>query len=193
LTSILIDDDLLLRTYKPEDAAELFRCVDRSREHLRPFLNWVDLTTRAEHSLHFIQTSIAQQNAGEAMAMGIFLQQEHLLVGGIGMHHWHQDQRRAQIGYWISKEYAGRGLMARSAERFVDFLFRKVGLNKVEIHSLPHNVRSLALAQRLGAKVEGRIRQSYLSQGKLEDIVILGILRSEWEALHGPIGKGSSY
>jgi ribosomal-protein-serine acetyltransferase len=192
VTSILIDDDLLLRSYKPEDAAELFRCVDTSRAHLRPFLNWVDHTTKVEHSLQFIQMSIAQQAAGEAMALGIFLQQERVLIGGIGMHHWHQDQKRAQIGYWITKEHAQRGLMTRSAERFVDFLFRKVGLNKVEIHSLPHNAPSLAIAHRLGAQMEGRIRQSYLSHGKLEDIVVLGVLRTEWEAMHGPASKASS-
>lgn len=125
------------------------------------------------------------------MALGIFLQQERALIGGIGMHHWHQDQKRAQIGYWISKDYAGKGLMTRSAERFVDFLFRKAGLNKVEIHSLPHNAASLAIAHRLGAKMEGRIRQSYVNQGKLEDIVVLGVLRCEWEAMHGPSSKSA--
>jgi ribosomal-protein-serine acetyltransferase len=192
MTSILIDDDLLLRTYKTEDAAELFRCVDTSRAHLRPFLNWVDHTTKAEHSLQFIQMSIAQQAAGEGMALGIFLQQERALIGGIGLHHWHQDQKRAQIGYWISKDHAGKGLMTRCADRFVDFLFRKLGLNKVEIHSLPHNAPSLAIAHRLGAQMEGRIRQSYMSHGKLEDIVVLGILRTEWEAMHGPASKAAS-
>jgi ribosomal-protein-serine acetyltransferase len=128
--------------------------------------------------------SAAQQAAGEAMALGIFLQQERRLIGGIGMHNCNQDQKRAQIGYWITKECEGRGLMHRSAERFVDFLFRKVGLNKVEIHMLPYNTRSIALAERLGATVEGRIRQSYLTNGRLEDIIVTGILRKEWEASH---------
>ena len=185
MTSILINDDLLLRSYKPEDAHELFRCVDGSREHLRPFLNWVDHTTRVEHSLQFIQMSIAQQTAGEGMALGIYLQQERRLVGGIGMHQYNRDQKRAQIGYWMASDYCGKGLMSRSAERFVDFLFRKLGLNKIEIHSLPENKRSLALAQRLGARQEGCIRQSYLRFGKLEDIIITGILRREWDELHG--------
>ena len=185
MTSILINDDLLLRSYKPEDAPELFRCVDGSRAHLRPFLNWVDHTTRVEHSLQFIQMSIAQQAAGEGMALGIYLQQERKLIGGIGMHQYNRDQKRAQIGYWMSDKFCGKGLMSRSAERFVDFLFRKVDLNKIEIHSLPENTRSLALAQRLGARQEGHIRQSYLRFGKLEDIIITGILRQEWEELHG--------
>lgn len=184
MISILIDDDLLLRSYKPEDAADLFRCVDRSRQHLRPFLNWVDQTTQVEHSLQFIQMSLAQQNAGEGLALGIFLQQEPRLIGGIGLHHWHQAEQRAQIGYWIAKEFEGRGLMTRSARRLVEFAFRKLGLNKVEIHCLARNTRSLALARRLGFQTEGCIRQSYRSvAGALEDVIISGMLRQEWEAL----------
>jgi ribosomal-protein-serine acetyltransferase len=184
LTSILIDDDLLLRSYKPEDAPELFRCVNESRAHLRPFLNWVDATTKTEHSLQFIQSAIAQQAAGEAMALGIFLQRERQLIGGIGMHHWNHDLKRAQVGYWIAKEYEGKGLMYRSAIRFMDFLFRKVGLNKVEMRIVSYNTRSLALAASLGTMTEGRIRQSLKVAGKLEDVIVAGILRNEWEALH---------
>ncbi len=183
MTSILIDDDLLLRSYKPEDAPELFRCINESRTHLRPYLNWVDGTTKMEHSLQFIQTAIAQQATGEAMALGIFLQEGRQLIGGIGMHHWNHDLKRAQVGYWIARECEGRGLMYRSAHRFLDFLFRKVGLNKVEMHIVPYNKRSLVLATRLGAKQEGCIRQSLRVAGKLEDVIVAGILRSEWETL----------
>ncbi|MBS1616861.1 MAG: GNAT family N-acetyltransferase, partial [Bacteroidetes bacterium] len=182
MTSILIDDDLLLRSYKLEDAADLFHCVDLSRAHLRPFLNWVDHTTQVAHSLQFIQSSLAQQNAGEALSLGIFLQQEHCLIGGIGLHHWHQDEKRAQIGYWVAKEFEGRGFMTRSASRLVDFAFQKLGLNKVEIHCLSRNSRSLALAHRLGFQTEGCIRQSYRSvAGALEDVVVSGMLRDEWK------------
>jgi ribosomal-protein-serine acetyltransferase len=184
LTSILIDNDLLLRSYKPEDAPELFRCINESRAHLRPYLGWVDATTKPEHSLQFIQSAIAQQAVGEAMALGIFLQQERQLIGGIGMHNWSHELKRAQVGYWISKEAEGRGFMHRSAVRFLDFLFRKVGLNKVEMHVVPHNKRSLELAVRLGAKTEGCIRQSLKIGGRLEDVLVMGILRSEWETLH---------
>jgi len=181
--SILIDNDLLLRSHKPEDAAELFNCIEGSREHLRPFLNWVDHTTRVEHSLHFIQMAANQLNNGDGMALGIYLQESRTLIGGIGMHNYQPELGRAQIGYWISKQFEGRGLMIRSTHRFIDFLFQRLQLNKIEIHCLPQNTRSLELAHRLGAIEEGRIRMSYLRNGELEDIIINGILRSEWEAL----------
>ena len=184
MTSILIDDDLLLRSYKPEDAAELFRCINQSRAHLRTFLAWVDGTTRQEHSLQFIQDAIAQQAAGQGLALGIFLQQERTLIGGIGMHKWNHDLKLAQVGYWIVKDYEGKGLMYRSALRFLDFLFHKIGLNKVEMHIVPQNTRSIALAGQLGAKTEGVIRQSLRIGGRLEDVIVTGILYTEWEQMH---------
>ena len=66
--------------------------------------------------------------------------------------------------------------------RFVDFLFNKVSLNKIEIRFIPHNTRSAKVAERLGCKVEGILRQSYLKDGKLEDLVVTGLLKSEWVA-----------
>ena len=179
MTSILIDDDLLLRSYRPEDAPELFRVVQESREHLRPFLNWVDGTTKPEHSLQFIQNAQVQQNAQQALPLGIFLNQREL-IGGIGLHSWDHSLARGQMGYWIAGPHEGAGLMSRSAVRFIDFLFKRLDLNKLEMHIVPHNTRSLALAARLGAVNEGTIRQSIKVNGLLEDVIVTGILKSEW-------------
>lgn len=181
MVSILVDEEIQLRTYTPDDAAELFRCINGSRGHLRPYLSWVDTTTRPEHSLQFIQNAQAQQNNQEAMAMGIFRNQREL-IGGIGMHQWDHYLRKAQVGYWIAKDYEGKGIMLRCATRFIDFLFDKLDLNKVEMHLLPQNTRSAALTQKLGAKVEGVLRQSIKVNGRLEDVVVTGILRSEWKS-----------
>lgn len=179
MVSILIDDDILLRTYQLDDNQELFIAIDESRQHLRPWLNWVDNTTKPEHSLHFIQHSLHQLHAQEGIALGIF--HKRAIIGGIGMHHWDQTISKAQLGYWISKAYEGKGIINTCMTRFIDFLFEKVGLNKLEIHFITNNQRSARVAEKLGFKVEGVIRESSLRNGILEDIVVTGLLRSEWQ------------
>ena len=181
MTSILIDDDFVLRSFLPEDAQALFQCVDESRAKLRPWLNWVDQTTRPEHSLEFIKMVSAWKEAGNGFVLGIFTSADNKVVGVIGMNSYVADQSRAQLGYWIHPSFEGQGLMYRAAQRFIDFLFARLRLNKVEIRMVSENLRSAALAARLGAKVEGCIRASYLSGGVLHDMLITGILRSEWE------------
>lgn len=181
MVSILIDDDVLLRTYQLEDAPELFKAVDNSRAHLRKWLAWVDSTTRPEHSQQFIQQSLAAQNKQEALALGIFYKQE--LIGGIGMHAWDHTLKKAQIGYWIKKEYEGKGIVSSCLVRFVDFLFEKVGLNKIEIQFLAENQRSAMVAERLGCKIEGILRDGTIMNGNFKDIVLSGLLKREWKGI----------
>ncbi|MBN9483434.1 MAG: hypothetical protein BGO70_13210 [Bacteroidetes bacterium 43-93] len=179
MVSILIDDSLLLRSYQLEDAAELFRSVNESRAHLRPWLVWVDATQKQEHSMQFIQQSLVQQHNQEALALGIFHNRK--IIGGIGMHHWDHVLEKAQLGYWISKEFEGRGIIHRCMLRFIDFLFDKVNLNKIELHFIPANKRSAAVAERLGFKIEGIIRDSYVQNGRFTDLVVTGLLKAEWK------------
>lgn len=181
MVSIIIDNNILLRTYQADDAQELFNAVGNSRKHLHPWLDWVDKTTKVEHSMQFIKQSLHQLHTQEALALGIFYNDR--IIGGIGMHHWEQQTKRAQIGYWISQEYEGRGIINKCLQRFVDFLFEKIGLNKIEIHFVPANKRSARVAERIGARIEGLIRQSVIRNGALEDIVIAGLLKTEWKPL----------
>ena len=179
MVSILIDDELLLRSFQPDDAPELFRMVDASRQHLRHWLNWVDPTTKPEHSLQFIQQSLQQLNSQEAIALGIFKKQH--IIGGIGMHNWDHKLRKAMLGYWIDKEHEGKGIVQQCMYRFINFLFEKTDLNKLEIHFVPANTRSAVVAEKLGFKTEGILRQSHLRNGMLEDIVVTGLLKGEWK------------
>ncbi len=179
MVSILIDNDTLLRSYELEDANNLFSAVDKSRQHLRHWLNWVDKTTKPEHTLQFLQQAMQQQHSQEGLALGIFYKRK--IIGGIGMHHWDHTIKKAQLGYWISKEYEGKGIIHECLLRFIDFLFNKVGLNKVEVHFIPENTRSSKVAESLGFKIEGIIRQSHYHNGGLEDIIIAGLLKTEWK------------
>jgi ribosomal-protein-serine acetyltransferase len=179
VVSILIDDNLLLRSFQPDDAPSLFKAVDESRAHLRPWLRWVDATTKQEHIQQFIQRTQQQLHNQSALELGIFLDRQ--IIGGIGMHDWDHMLKKAQLGYWIKKEYEGKGIIMKSITRLIDFLFEKPGMNKLEIHYMPSNVRSGAIAERLNFKIEGIIRQSYFFNGKLEDLIIAGLLKTEWK------------
>jgi ribosomal-protein-serine acetyltransferase len=178
---LIIDEHLLLRTYKTEDAENLFHAVNNSRAHLRPWLDWVNKTTRPEHSLRFIQDSLHDIHTQQSMAMGIF--HSGNLIGGIGMHKWDQDLKIAQAGYWLTKEYERKGIITQSLIKFIDYLFDHLGLNKIEIRFVVGNKRSAKVAERLNCKVEGIIRQSFMLNGKPEDLVITGLLRNEWKQL----------
>lgn len=178
MVSITVNNDILLRSWLPHDAGALFVAVNNSRQHLSPWLNWVQQTTKPEHSLQFIKSSQQALDNQESLALGIFFDGE--VIGGVGMHQWNHLVKKAQIGYWISKEFEGKGIVNASLKVFIHFLFEKTGLNKIEIHFSPGNKRSARVAEHLGAKIEGVIRESAVRNGTIEDVIITGILKSEW-------------
>ena len=180
MATIDIDPQIQIRSYQPEDAAELFEAISASRAHLHPWLDWVDKTTKPEHSQQFIRQALQEAHEQRSQSLGIFY--DGRIIGGIGMHEWHQPTRRAQVGYWITKEYEGKGIIYKCLSAFITYLFDKVGLNKIEIHFIPANTRSAKVAERLGCKVEGVIRQSVLRNGVPQDMVVAGVLRGEWKS-----------
>jgi ribosomal-protein-serine acetyltransferase len=179
LASIQINEQLLLRAFEVDEFQQLFDAIHASRQHLTPWLNWVAKTTRAEHSLEFIQQAQQQRHNQEALALGIFL--NNTIIGGVGMHDWNQQTGVAQIGYWISKDYEGKGIVKASVRGLVAYLFGTIGLNKIEIHFVPANKRSAVIAEQLGFRVEGVLRQRVLRNGMLEDLVVTGLLKEEWK------------
>ncbi|MFD1825824.1 GNAT family N-acetyltransferase [Mumia zhuanghuii] len=58
--------------------------------------------------------------------------------------------RWAQIGYWIARPYAGRGITTTAVAMAADHCFEALGLHRVEIAIRPENRSSLRIVEKLG-------------------------------------------
>ena len=67
----------------------------------------------------------------------------------------------ATIGYWISQQAAGNGVMPTAVALATDYCLFARSLHRVEINIRPDNQRSLRVVEKLGFRDEG-LRQSYL-------------------------------
>jgi RimJ/RimL family protein N-acetyltransferase len=77
------------------------------------------------------------------------------------------------IGYWIRPSAEGFGYVTEAVGLVVDFAPAALEAQRLEIACDPDNVRSMAIPQRLGFKMEGRARNVYrYADGRLCDEVI---------------------
>jgi ribosomal-protein-alanine N-acetyltransferase len=58
--------------------------------------------------------------------------------------------RWANVGYWVSKSHAGRGVTPTAVALVCDHLLTTVGLHRVEIAIRPENAASLRVVDKLG-------------------------------------------
>lgn len=173
-----VNERLLLRTYSAGDAPALSALINLSRGQLQQWLPWVAHIRTEADALYFIRKTKQQQATQSGITMAIF--RDGLLAGGITMQYWDHELQSARLGFWIGKPYEGQGLVSEALTRFIDFLFGHTAIQKLEIRFVPENKRSAAVATRMGFRPEGVLRHSYRHNGRATDLVVTGLLRTEW-------------
>ncbi|MCW2794450.1 MAG: GCN5-related N-acetyltransferase [Nocardioides sp.] len=61
----------------------------------------------------------------------------------------------ASVGYWLDKEYAGRGVIPRAVALVIDHCFFTAGLHRIEVAVRPENSNSLRVVEKLGLREIG--------------------------------------
>jgi ribosomal-protein-serine acetyltransferase len=172
-----LGDGLEVRTLTPDDARASFALVDANRDRLRPWMIWEPQTKTADDSRAFIVRCLASPTDIEGNGMWV----DGHLAGGIGLRIDVGDSS-GEIGYWIGSEFEGRGIITRACRSFFDFAFDELGLHRMELCAASGNVRSRAVADRLGMRQEGVLRDGVRTPEGFKDLVIYAILEDEWRA-----------
>lgn len=155
---ILISKQLEIKVLNSKKhAAELFALVDSNRTHLRKWLPWVDRTKSVKDSATFIKLVEKEWRTRVAFVYGIFF--DGALIGMVGTHEIDFLSRKTSFGYWLARDYCGRGITTRCSEALVKVLFEKLKLNRLEIRTAPKNIPSQRVARHLGFKREAILRQ----------------------------------
>ena len=107
-------------------------------------------------------------------------------IGNIDLHSGRPEDRKAGLGIMIGeKAYWGKGYGTDAIITLLRFAFHEMNLNRVWLHAFEFNERAIACYKKCGFREEGRLRQHYFGEGRFWDSVVMGILREEFEALHG--------
>jgi ribosomal-protein-serine acetyltransferase len=104
------------------------------------------------------------------------------ICGAIGYHYWDLRNGKTEIGYWLAKNYTGKGIMTKAVRALVDYAFNVLGLHRIEIATAVGNEKSAAIPVRLGFIHEGVIRSGTKQQGEFVDLKMYAILSHEWKA-----------
>lgn len=175
-----------LRTIEHQDAPELFACVDRNRAWLRRWLPWLDATTEVAHIQAFIR-SVLQGYAENRQLTYVILEDEQIVgICAYNLMDW--NLKAGYIGYWLSENQRGKGIMTRAVREVVDYGFTRLGLELCDIKAATSNTASRAVAERLGFTCTGTIRRAENLYGTFVDYAIYSVLKSEWYSQTGQTG-----
>ena len=146
-----------LRRFRTDDLDALFQAVTESLGHLRPWMPWAadySLASAEEYLAGSIRSwdegteynyAIVTANPdGSGTLAGVAGLMARIGPGGL------------EIGYWVHRGYARRGLATVAAAALVEQAFRLPGVDRVEIVHDELNVASAGIPRKLGFTEVGR-------------------------------------
>lgn len=138
----------------------------------------VDGTQSEADVIEHIDSSKQQYVDNDGFTAAIIYKGE--IAGVISLMGISWNHKSTAIGYWLAHKYTGNGIMTKCCKALVDYAFKELELHRIEIQCAEGNVRSRAIPERLGFKIEGTIRESEYLYDHYVSHKVYGMLRSEW-------------
>jgi RimJ/RimL family protein N-acetyltransferase len=99
-------------------------------------------------------------------------------VGGVGFLLGRDIARiSAEMGYWLSEEFWGRGIATRVVTAMSDWAFDNYALTRVFAMAFAHNAASIRVLEKAGFEREGLMRRSAVKNGDILDQILFAKIR----------------
>jgi RimJ/RimL family protein N-acetyltransferase len=128
--------------------------------------NWIDFHNNCENENLFV---IQERNNNK-------------VIGHIGLYNIDLEVKSAEYAILIgNNEYLGKGVGRQVTDLILDYGFNKLGLNRIYLSFISKNLPAYNLYVKIGFKKEGCLRQAILKNGVYNDLILMAILKSEYD------------
>ncbi len=174
---------LLIRKYEKGDGKGLYALLERNDN--RNFLvEHVDEATNVK-TLEDAEVRVRQLSAfwvaRNRFVMGIWLKETNEFIGNIWIEPKRWEVPSFELGYYLDQEQTGKGLATEAVKRAMKFIFDELNAHKIILITRDTNERSYKLAERLGFKKEGHLRETNKEGNHRFGLLYYGLLRKEYE------------
>lgn len=142
------------------------------------------------YSVEQAQQWIAAHSSPEALlkqvTFGITTRGDGQLIGAVGLREINAEHSQAELGFWLGVEWWGKGYATEAARAVLRYGFLHRNLNRIYAHHMVRNSASGRVLAKIGMQHEGILRQRVRKWGVFEDVVVLAILRDDWEKRAAP-------
>jgi RimJ/RimL family protein N-acetyltransferase len=103
-------------------------------------------------------------------------------VGHVGLLHVDPHHTRAELAISIGeKECWSRGIGTDAIRAVLRYGFEELGLRRIDLHTDADNARGIRCYEKCGFVREAVMRERRLRYGKPLDMLLMAVLRDEWE------------
>jgi len=131
---------------------------------------------------HWFERVLSGAAEEAPLVIEVFSSERWLPVGNIGLHKINWREREAEFGIVIGeKDFWSKGYGGDAIRLLLGYGFNQLNLHRIFLRVHADNPRAIHCYEKIGFVHEGRLRQAHFSNGSYVDVLIMGVLRSEWK------------
>lgn len=164
-----------IRKWKLSDAADLALVLSNKEIHdnLRDGLPY---PYTEQDGIKYIKAMLsADENETFSFAVTI----DDKVIGSIGIFRQSNiHNKTAEIGYYISKEYWGKGIMTEAVKQACGYVFNNSDIIRIYAEPFAYNTASCRVLEKAGFQYEGTLKSNAVKNGKIIDMNMYALIKS---------------
>lgn len=175
----LTTDRLILRRIELSDVPSLLKHANNPKIAEQIFnIDFPYTEEQAVARMHFVFEALKNK---ERYIFAITDKSSNEVIGEIGLHL--DNNYKAEMGYWISEDYWGIGLITEAIAAALHFGFEDIGLNKIFATHFIHNPASGKAMLKNGMIKEAELKDHYFYNNAFQSLVQYRLTKAEYRDL----------
>ena len=181
-------DRLVIRPFKNEDYRQVTKLC--SNYDLHKYTLGIPHPYTQQNAKDFIDYTIKSSQEGKSYELAVaFKDNPENVVACISLVHV-KPNLKAELGYWVGKEYWGKGIATEMVNRMMQFGFDDLNLHSIFARHFADNPASGKVMQKCGMKYVGTMREQEYKLDKFHDVLYYDILAKDYKNLNTKEANG---
>ncbi|MGM8216764.1 GNAT family N-acetyltransferase [Bacillaceae bacterium W0354] len=163
-----------LRQLTYDDAEDIFEYA--SNVEVARNVTW-DPHRTIEDTNSFIIFALNRYKNNQVAPWGIVHKEDNKVIGTADYVWWRPEHRVAEIGYVLSPNYWGLGLMPEVVQEIMTFGFEKMNLIRIQAQCFDNNVASERVMQKVGMEYEGTLRKRMFIKNEYRNLKVYALVK----------------
>lgn len=179
LKDIYIVDELKLSKYKIQDEKERYFTLKDSIKTLREWFQFYETDDLSYLNRNWIVETQDNWEKGKEYCFKVSNKNSMRQIGEVRINHINYSHNFANITFITRTGEEGIGVITKAVKKIIDICFSNLHLNRVELYMSVNNHASKKIAEKVGAKLEGIMRNRVVRKNKIEDAYLYSIIKGD--------------
>ena len=178
---VLETERLVLRPLQASDLDDLFEYTQD--EETARYVTW-NANQTIDQAEQFLTYVLSNYKQGKQAPWAIEWKETGKMIGTIDfIHLLLDDNKQAELGYALSRQFWGKGIVTEAVECVMAFGFEELKLERIQARCMEGNIGSARVMEKVGMTYEGTLRRLIFIKGAFHDVKMYAMLRDEYAAV----------